>query len=98
MNGSHHSWINFILEWQISHDTENTEKSPKLSTKQKTLEIMENSVFATQNKRYLRKPFLQYLKVKFIIKNLKLFLINLFRKNLLLKFNKKIYPLSVHVV
>ena len=36
------------LEWQIFCDTENTEKSQKLSTKQKTQKIAENSIFMTQ--------------------------------------------------
>ena len=37
------------------------------------MENAENSVFATQNKKYPRKSlFLAYFKVKFIIKNLRL--------------------------
>ena len=39
------------LEWQVFRDTENTEKSRKLSTKRKTRKIAENSVFATQKKK-----------------------------------------------
>ena len=38
-------------EWQVFRDTENTEKSRKLSTKRK---IGENGVFGTQNKIYIR--------------------------------------------
>ena len=36
------------LEWQVFRDTENMEKSQKLSTKQKTQKIAEISVFVTQ--------------------------------------------------
>ena len=68
------------LEWQIFHDTE---KITEIEYKIENTVITENSVFATQkNKKYPRKLlFLKYLKVKFIIKNLRLV-------KLLWKFNK----------
>ena len=40
------------IEWQISHDTENTEKSWKLGTKQKT---PENSIFETQKQNSIQE-------------------------------------------
>ena len=69
------------LEWQVFHDTENTEKSRKLSTKWK---IMENSLLVTQNKKYIRNSlFLEYCEVNCFIKILRLV-------KMLLKFNKQI--------
>ena len=48
----------YDVVWQVFRGTENAEKSRKLRTKWK---IVENSVFATQNKKYPRKSlFLEY--------------------------------------
>ena len=78
--GKHCSSYN--IEWQIFCNTETQEKLQKLSTKWKTQKIVENSILVLKNIQYPRKSFfLEYFKIKFIIKNLRLV-------KLLWKFNK----------
>ena len=48
-------WITLKLEWQVFRNTENTEKSWKLSTKRKTWKITENNVFVTQKEEKIKK-------------------------------------------
>ena len=77
-----------IVEWQVFP---HYGKHGKITEIEYKIENTENGIFATQNAKYPRKSlFLEYFKVKYINKNLRLV-------KLLLIFNTN-YSLSVNVI